>query len=143
MRTLEELRKEINGKQVVWVDEGAEVDALMIWPPNGEQVSVKRLMRSLRRDRRFFDNSGGGVTITGGEPLFDVPKMEAVARFCVDELNVPLHTHTNGTLVTEDMCQPGGVLTLFESISVTFLGGDAETHDYMTKTKGSLRPNLL
>ena len=77
------------------------------------------------------------VGLTGGEPLVDVPKTEAIARFCVDELNVPLHTHTNGTLVTEDMCQPGGVLTLFESVSVTFLGGDAETHDYMTKVKGS------
>jgi len=77
------------------------------------------------------------VGLTGGEPLYDVPKLEAVARFCVDELGVPLHMHTNGTLVAEDMSRPGGVLTLFEAVSVTFLGGDAETHDYMTKVKGS------
>jgi len=77
------------------------------------------------------------VGLTGGEPLFDLPKLEAVARFCIDELKVPLHTHTNGTLLTEDMCQNDGVLTFFESISVTFLAGDAKTHDYMTKTKGS------
>jgi len=77
------------------------------------------------------------VGLTGGEPLVDVPKTEAIARFCVEGLNVPLHTHTNGVLVTEDMCKPGGVLTLFEAVSVTFLGGDVETHDYMTKVKGS------
>lgn len=77
------------------------------------------------------------VGLTGGEPLVDVPKTEAIARFCVDELGVPLHTHVNGTLVTEEMCQPGGVLTVFEAVSVTFLGGDAQTHDYMTKVKGS------
>jgi len=77
------------------------------------------------------------VGLTGGEPLIDVPKLENIARFCIDELEVPLHMHTNGTLVSEEHCQGGGVLTLFESVSVTFLGGDDETHDYMTKTKGS------
>jgi len=77
------------------------------------------------------------VGLTGGEPLFDVPKLESIARLCVEKLQIPLHTHTNGTLVTDQMCQSGGLLTLFESISVTFLGGDAETHDNMTKTKGS------
>jgi len=77
------------------------------------------------------------VGLTGGEPVVDVPKLEAIAGYCVDELDVPLHTHTNGTLVTEEMCEDGGVLTLFESISVTFLGGNAETHDYMTRVKGS------
>lgn len=77
------------------------------------------------------------VGLTGGEPLVDVPKLEAVARFCLADLETPLHTHTNGTLVTERMCEAGGVLTLFESVSVTFLGGDAETHDSMTGVKGS------
>lgn len=77
------------------------------------------------------------VGLTGGEPLVDVPKLEAIARFCINELEVPLHTHTNGTMVTEDMCRVGEVLTLFESISVTFLAGDAEAHDYMTKFRGS------
>ena len=40
-RTLEELRKEINGKQVVWVEVGIKMDALLIWPPGGGQISVK------------------------------------------------------------------------------------------------------
>jgi len=82
------------------------------------------------------------VGLTGGEPLVDVPKLEAIARFCIDELEVPLHMHTNGTLVTEDMCRPGVVLTLFEAVSVTFLGGDAQTHDHMTKVKGSFEKAL-
>ncbi len=82
------------------------------------------------------------VGLTGGEPLVDVPKLEAIARFCLDELEVPIHMHTNGTLVTEDMCRAGGILTLFEAVSVTFLGGDAETHEYMTRTKGSFDKTL-
>ncbi len=77
------------------------------------------------------------VGLTGGEPLRDVAKLEEVARFCLDVLDVPIHTHTNGTLVTEEHCKPGGVLALFEAVSVTFLGANAEKHDYMTRVKGS------
>lgn len=82
------------------------------------------------------------VGLTGGEPLVDVSKLEVIAKFCIDELEVPIHMHTNGTMVTEDMCRLGGVLVLFEAVSVTFLGGDAETHDYMTKVKGSFEKAL-
>ena len=82
------------------------------------------------------------VGLTGGEPLVDVPKLEAIAKFCLEELGVPVHMHTNGTLVTEEHCAGRGVLTLFEAISVTFLGGDAETHDRMTKTRGSFEKSL-
>ena len=82
------------------------------------------------------------VGLTGGEPLVDVPKLEAIARFCIDELEVPIHMHTNGTMVTEDICRNDGVLALFEAVSVTFLGGDAETHDYMTKVRGSFEKAL-
>jgi radical SAM protein with 4Fe4S-binding SPASM domain len=77
------------------------------------------------------------VGLTGGEPLIDVPKLADVGRFCLEELHVPVHMHTNGTLVEEHMCRERGVLTLFEAVSVTFLGGDADTHEYMTRTKGS------
>jgi len=77
------------------------------------------------------------VGLTGGEPLVDVPKLTQIGQFCLEELHVPIHMHTNGTLVDEHMCSSGGVLTLFESVSVTFLGGDAGTHEYMTKTSGS------
>jgi radical SAM protein with 4Fe4S-binding SPASM domain len=82
------------------------------------------------------------VGLTGGEPLIDVPKTERIARFCLDELGVPVHTHTNGTLVTKQMCVPGAILSLFESVSVTFLGGDAETHERMTGIRGSFEESF-
>jgi radical SAM protein with 4Fe4S-binding SPASM domain len=77
------------------------------------------------------------VGLTGGEPLFDIPRLETIAKFCQEDLNIPIHTHTNGTLVEEEHCKNGGVLTLFENMSVTFLGGNENTHDCMTKAKGS------
>jgi len=82
------------------------------------------------------------VGLTGGEPLEDVPKLQEIGRFCREELDVPIHTHTNGTLICEGHCRSGGVLTLFEAVSVTFLGGDAQTHDTMTQVKGSFEQSL-
>ncbi|WLT32582.1 glycyl-radical enzyme activating protein [Geothrix sp. PMB-07] len=35
----------------------------------GREVTVDELMEELLRDRLFFDQSGGGVTLSGGEPL--------------------------------------------------------------------------
>jgi len=99
-----------------------------------EELSVGEIEGILSRAMKLGLRKVG---LTGGEPLFDVAKLEAIAGFCIDNLGVPIHMHTNGTLVTEELCADGGVLSLFEAVSVTFLGGDAETHDYMTRVKGS------
>lgn len=82
------------------------------------------------------------IGLTGGEPLFDVPKLTEIANFCLKELKIPIHMHTNGTLVQEEHCMPGGILSLFEAVSVTFLGGDAKTHEYMTGIKDSFEKTL-
>ena len=37
--------------------------------PVGREVEVTQLMAELERDTIFFDSSGGGVTLSGGEPL--------------------------------------------------------------------------
>ena len=39
----------------------------------GRETTVDELMNLLRRDRAFYDHSGGGVTLTGGEPLHQWP----------------------------------------------------------------------
>ena len=40
-------------------------------PPEtiGKAMTVEKVMASVRKDKAFYDNSGGGVTISGGEPL--------------------------------------------------------------------------
>lgn len=35
----------------------------------GRELSVQSVMETIEKDRIFFEESGGGVTITGGEPL--------------------------------------------------------------------------
>jgi pyruvate formate lyase activating enzyme len=36
----------------------------------GREIGVEELMREIEKDVLLFDNSGGGVTFSGGEPLF-------------------------------------------------------------------------
>ena len=48
----------------------------------GQQMSVVDLMRIIRRDRRFYDHSGGGVTVSGGEPLLQCRFVSELLRAC-------------------------------------------------------------
>lgn len=36
----------------------------------GERLSAEEVVEKLSRDRVFYDASGGGITVSGGEPLF-------------------------------------------------------------------------
>ena len=82
------------------------------------------------------------VGLTGGEPLMDLEKLSKVAHMCRDHLDLPLHIHTNGTLITQEMVRTAGILTLFEAISITFLGANAQAHDEVTRQKGSFESAL-
>ncbi len=48
----------------------------------GYTVSVDDLVRTIDKDVLFYDESGGGVTISGGEPLAQPHFLEAVLKAC-------------------------------------------------------------
>lgn len=48
----------------------------------GRWMSVSDLTAELLKDRIFFDESGGGVTISGGEPLMQADFLEALLAAC-------------------------------------------------------------
>lgn len=48
----------------------------------GEEYTVAALMAEIERDRDFFEESGGGVTLSGGEPLLQHEFSLAVLRTC-------------------------------------------------------------
>jgi pyruvate formate lyase activating enzyme len=48
----------------------------------GKPVTVQELMDVVRRDRVFFDESGGGVTFSGGEPLSQAEFLESALSAC-------------------------------------------------------------
>jgi len=60
----------------------------------GETMDAATLVTSLLRDRIFFDESGGGVTISGGEPLMQ-------AAFVTEAMRL---LRTEGVHTTLDTC---------------------------------------
>lgn len=49
----------------------------------GEDISLEELKEKLLQDRPFYENSGGGVTFTGGESLLQPDFLRAI----IDEMN--------------------------------------------------------
>ena len=67
-------------------------DAIRRW---GEGMTTEECMEIIRRDRSYYDESGGGVTISGGEPLLQSSFVSELLRRCRDE---GIHTCVESTL---------------------------------------------
>jgi pyruvate formate lyase activating enzyme len=59
----------------------------------GKELSASSLVKTLLRDRIFFDESDGGVTFSGGEPLMQVPfVIEALGLLRTEGIHTALDT---------------------------------------------------
>jgi pyruvate formate lyase activating enzyme len=59
----------------------------------GQELSSSALLQTLLRDRIFFDESGGGVTFSGGEPLLQAPfVIEAMSLLRAEGVHTALDT---------------------------------------------------
>jgi len=59
----------------------------------GRNVTVAQVMDEVDRDIPFYDQSGGGVTITGGEPLFQAEFLEGILNECKErQINTAVDT---------------------------------------------------
>lgn len=47
-------------------------------------MSVDDVMFEVKKERVFFDESGGGVTFSGGEPLMQIDFLSSMLRSCID-----------------------------------------------------------
>jgi pyruvate formate lyase activating enzyme len=56
---------------------------------NGREMSVDEVVNEVLQDRSFYQNSGGGVTVSGGEPGMNADFTRAILSRCKDE---GLHT---------------------------------------------------
>ena len=55
----------------------------------GRKISVADAFEELERDRAFYGNSGGGITVSGGEPLYQHKFLRNLLAICGDR---GLHT---------------------------------------------------
>jgi len=59
----------------------------------GREASVEEVLNEVRRDTAFYESSGGGMTLSGGEPLMQVDFTEALlAAAKADGLHCALET---------------------------------------------------
>lgn len=121
----------IRGKDMVFVRENCEKcgrcagecpsGALSIV---GEQMTVEDVMREIRKDVSYYAQSGGGVTLSGGECLLQ-------ADFCVELLKTckkeGVHTGIESALFVP-WVQIEKVIPFFDFIFADFKIADTEKH---------------
>jgi pyruvate formate lyase activating enzyme len=81
----------------------------------GREMTVDEVLAEVERDRVFYEQSGGGVTLSGGDPIFQADFAEALLRACRSRgLHTALDTagmSQNGVL---DRLAKGADLILFD-----------------------------
>ncbi len=55
----------------------------------GKEYSVRQLIKEIEKDQLFFDESGGGVSFSGGEPLLQIDFLACMLKEC---RRIDLHT---------------------------------------------------
>ena len=105
---------------------GACPAAAMVW--QGQEYDLETLLKEVLRDRAFYDQFGGGVTCSGGEPLLQAEFVEAFFRRLRDE-------HVNTALDTCG-CAPRenleGLLPVTDHILYDIKIFDSEAHKAFT-----------
>jgi len=81
----------------------------------GREVTVAQVMAEIERDIAFYDESGGGVTFSGGEPLLQPGFLLALLRACKEkEIHTALDTCGFATWETLDSIREHVDLFLYD-----------------------------
>ncbi len=78
----------------------------------GSRVTVAEVVREIERDRLYFDESGGGVTFSGGEPLLQWEFLLEVLKVC-GELDVHRAVDTTGVAAPSVLLRVAAETDLF------------------------------
>ncbi len=105
----------------------------------GEEMSAEELLRKALADRDFYDESGGGVTVSGGEPLL---QSRVVAEFLRLSKTEGLHTaiETSGCAPREALDQ---VLPCCDLVYIYIKHADLGMHRSIVGQDTSLIHNNL
>lgn len=62
---------------------------------HGKDISLEEVLEEVKRDVMFYRNTGGGVTASGGEPLFQAEFVAALFEHC-QRVGIPTALDTSG-----------------------------------------------
>lgn len=102
----------------------------------GKEVTVDQLIADIEKYRSYMRFSGGGVTVTGGEPLMQPEFVKEIFRRC-HELGIHTALDTSG-YVNLTVAQP--VLDYVDLVLLDIKSFDPQT--YVKVTNVSLQPTL-
>ena len=74
----------------------------------GYEITVPELMKEIKKDLLFYEQSGGGVTFSGGEPL-------SQAKFLLEALETCKEEYINTAIDTSGYCDTGALLKAAET----------------------------
>jgi pyruvate formate lyase activating enzyme len=81
----------------------------------GRELTVAQVMAEVERDRPFYDESGGGATFSGGEPLLQPEFLLGLLRACkAQEIRTALDTCGYGPWSALDRVRPYVNLFLYD-----------------------------
>jgi pyruvate formate lyase activating enzyme len=78
----------------------------------GREVTIKEVMTEVLKDVIFYDQSGGGVTFSGGEPLHQIDFLTALLQACKDH-HIHTAVDTSGCAPPEDFARINGLVDLY------------------------------
>jgi len=94
----------------------------------GRRVRVDEVMDVVRRDYPYYNASGGGITLTGGEPLFQPAFAQAILQACKTE-NIHTAIETSGCALWADWER---VLPALDVVYFDLKHPDSGVHERLT-----------
>ena len=94
----------------------------------GTQVSVEAIMEVVRKDHAYYSVTGGGITLTGGEPLHQPAFAQEILQACKAE-GIQTAIETSGFAPWEDWEK---VLPVLDLVFFDLKHPDAELHQSLT-----------
>jgi pyruvate formate lyase activating enzyme len=105
----------------------------------GTVIGVDALIKEIEKDLLFYDESGGGVTFSGGEPLAQPQFLEALLAACNHrEIHAALDTSGFAPRAVIEQILPRLQLVLFDLKIM-----DAKQHQYQTGVSNRIILNNL
>jgi pyruvate formate lyase activating enzyme len=95
---------------------------------SGREISAEEVLKTVLRDRAFYETSGGGVTLTGGEPLSQPEFAAELLRLCREQ-GVNTAMETSGFAPWETL---ESLLPLLDRIYYDIKGIDPARHEKNT-----------
>jgi len=100
----------------------------------GKEVSVKQVMAEIEKDTIFYDDSGGGATFSGGEPLLQPGFLQRLLMQCAEkEIHTVLDTSGNAARQSVSEIVPNVDMILFDLKII-----DDERHRHYTGVSNRL-----